>query len=237
MRNAALIAWKESKSYFSTPTAYIVGATFLILTGIFFVRDITAPYAEANVRGLVDWAGFFMIFLSPLLTMRLLAEEQKMGTLELLLTAPVHDWEVVIGKYLASLITLAATVALTLYYVLMIYWFGDPDTGPILSAYFGLFLHAMATLAVGMMASSLTGNQIVSAVVAIAVLLTLHFIDQVTTIVSGTSADIVNGLSLNAHFVDFQRGIVDSSHIVYYLSVAAVFLFITTRSLETRRWR
>jgi len=235
--NAALIAWKESKSYFSTPTAYIVGATFLILTGIFFVRDITAPYAEANVRGLVDWAGFFMIFLSPLLTMRLLAEEQKMGTLELLLTAPVHDWEVVIGKYLASLITLAATVALTLYYVLMIYWFGDPDTGPILSAYFGLFLHAMATLAVGMMASSLTGNQIVSAVVAIAVLLTLHFIDQVTTIVSGTSADIVNGLSLNAHFVDFQRGIVDSSHIVYYLSVAAVFLFITTRSLETRRWR
>lgn len=237
MTNAALIAWKESKSYFSTPMAYVVGATFLVLTGIFFVRDITAPFAEANVRGLVDWAGFFMIFLSPLLTMRLLAEEQKLGTLELLLTAPVHDWEVVVGKYVASLITLSATVALTLYYVLIVYWFGDPDTGPILSAYFGLFLHGMASLAVGMMASSLTGNQIVSAVVAMAVLLTLNFINQVTTLVSGTTADVINGLSISVHFSDFQRGVIDTSHIGYYVSIAAVFLFITVRSLETRRWR
>ncbi len=102
--NTFTVAWKEIKGYFSTPAAYIVGAMFLSLTGIFFVFDVTSPFAEASVRGIVNWASFFIVFLAPLLTMRLLAEEQKLGTLELLMTAPVRDWEVVLGKYIASLI-------------------------------------------------------------------------------------------------------------------------------------
>ena len=122
--NTFTIAWKEVKGYFSTPAAYVVGAMFLALTGIFFVFDVTSPFAEASVRGIVNWASFFIVFLAPLLTMRLLAEEQKLGTLELLMTSPVRDWEVVLGKYIASFVMFATTVAFTLYYVLLLYVFG-----------------------------------------------------------------------------------------------------------------
>ena len=236
MRNTVAIAWKEIKSYFSTPTAYVVGAMFLVLTGIFFVVDVTRPFAEASVRSFIDWASFFILFLAPILTMRLLAEEQKLGTLELLLTAPVRDWEVVAGKFTASFLILVATIAPTLYYVLLLYWFGDPDTGPLLSAYLGLFLHGAAALAVGLLASSLSANQIVAAAVGMAVLLTLSFIGRVADVLSGAGADVLNGLSMDAHFLDFTRGIIDTSNIVYYISLAAVFLFLTIRSLETRRW-
>lgn len=237
MSNTLTIAWRETQSYFSTPTAYVVGAMFLILTGIFFVFDVTTPFPEASVRGFISWASFFVVFLSPLLTMRLLAEEQKMGTLELLLTSPVRDWEVVAGKYIASLLTLVVTIALTSYYVFLLYAFGDPDSGPVLSAYLGLLLFSAAALAIGLMASSLSSNQIVAAVIGMAVLLTLSFINRVADIVSGTAAEVLNGLSMNAHFQDFTRGIVDTGNIVYYVSLTAVFLFMTVRSLETRRWR
>ena len=237
MGNTITIAWKETKAYFTTPTAYIVGAMFLVLTGIFFVFDMTRPFAEASVRNFVTWANLFVMFLAPLLTMRLLAEEQKLGTLELLLTAPVQDWEVVLGKFIASWITLLVIIAFTLYYVILLYVFATPDTGPVLSAYFGLVLYGTASLAVGLMASSLSGNQIVAAVVGIGILLTLSFIDRIAAIVEGVASDVLTGISMNAHFTDFARGVIDTSHIIYYVSMAAVFLFIAVRSLETRRWR
>ena len=168
--------------------------------------------------------------------MRLLAEEQKLGTLELLLTSPVRDWEVVAGKYIAAFLTLSVTMALTLYYVFLLYVFASPDTGPVLSAYLGLYLYGAASLAIGLLASSLSSNQIVAAVIGMAVLLTLSFIDRVADIVSGTAADVLNGFSMTDHFQDFTRGIVDTWHVVYYITLAAVFLFLTVRSLETRRW-
>jgi len=235
--NTFNIAWKETKSYFGTPAAYVVGAMFLALTGVFFVSEITAPFAEADVREIVDWASFFIIFLAPLLTMRLLAEEQKLGTLELLLTSPVRDWEVVIGKYLASLLILAAILAATLYYVLLLYAFGSPDTGPILSGYFGLLLYGAAALAIGMLGSSLSGNQIVAAVVGIAILLMLSYVDRIGELVEGVIRQIVEGMSMNSYIGDFTRGVIDLSGVVYFLSLTAVFIFLTIRSLETRRWR
>lgn len=231
------IAWKETKIYFSTPGAYVVGAMFLILTGIFFVSDIITPFAEASVREIVNWASFFMVFLAPLLTMRLLAEEEKLGTLELLLTSPVRDWEVVLGKYIASYLIFMATLALTLYYVLLLYTYGQPDTGPVITGYLGLLLHGSAGLAVGLMASSLSGNQIVAAVVGIGILLMLEFVDRVAALVGGTAGDVLNGFSLNVHSEDFSRGVIDTANVAYFLSLAAVFLFLTIRSLETRRWR
>lgn len=237
MTNTLIIAWKETRSYFSSPTAYVVGAMFLILTGVFFVFDITRPFAEASVRGYIDWATLFIVFLAPLLTMRLLAEEQKMGTLELLLTSPVRDWEVVVGKYLASLATLTTTLAFTLYYVLLLFIFGDPDIGPLMSAYLGLFLYGAAALAIGIMASSLSGNQIVAAVVGIGILLMLTNVSRIGVLLEGVTADVISGFSMTAHFDDFSRGVLDSSHVVYYISLVAVFLFITVRSLEARRWR
>lgn len=235
--NTFNIAWKETKSYFGTPAAYIVGAMFLGLTGVFFVADVTAPFAEAGVRGIVEWASFFIIFLAPLLTMRLLAEEQKLGTLELLLTSPVRDWEVVLGKYIASFLILAAIVAVTLYYVVLLYSFGDPDTGPVLSGYLGLLLYGAAALAIGLLGSSLSSNQIVAAVVGIAILLMLSFVNLIADIVTGIASEVFNGMSMNEHIVDFSRGVIDTSSVVFFLSLTAVFLFLTIRSLETRRWR
>jgi len=235
--NTFNIAWKETKSYFGTPAAYIVGAMFLGLTGVFFVADVTAPFAEAGVRGIVEWASFFIIFLAPLLTMRLLAEEQKLGTLELLLTSPVRDWEVVLGKYIASFLILAAIVAVTLYYVVLLYSFGDPDTGPVLSGYLGLLLYGAAALAIGLLGSSLSSNQIVAAVVGIAILLMLSFVNLIAEIVTGIASEVFNGMSMNEHIADFSRGVIDTSSVVFFLSLTAVFLFLTIRSLETRRWR
>ncbi|MFL2756833.1 MAG: ABC transporter permease subunit [Dehalococcoidia bacterium] len=237
MRNLIAITLKETRTYFGMPSAYIVGAMFLMLTGIFFVFEITRPFSEAGVRELVDWASFFTVFLAPLITMRLLAEEQKLGTLELLLTSPVHEWQVVTGKYLSSLFILLAIQAVTLYYVLIIYIFGNPDMGPVLSAYIGLILHGATALSVGLLGSSLSSNQIVAAVLGTAVLLFFAFIDRVSVLSEGPVAEFLNSLSMTLRLSDFTRGIIDTSHLVYFLSLIAIFLFLTIRSLETRRWK
>tara|TARA_Y100001960_G_C14664895_1_gene822784 strand:+ start:561 stop:1277 length:717 start_codon:yes stop_codon:yes gene_type:complete len=237
IRNLMAVIKRETKAYFTMPSAYVVGAMFLILTGVFFVFDITQPFAEAGVRGLIDWASFFLIFLAPLLTMRLLAEEQKLGTLELLLTSPVREWEVVIGKYIASLIMLLAILAVTSYYVILMYIFGTPDSGPVLSAYMGLILYGAAALSIGLLGSSLSSNQIVAAVVGTAVLLFFSFINRVSTVIEGAPASFLDALSMESRLADFTRGIIDTSHVIYFASLIAIFVFITIRALETRRWR
>ena len=237
IRNLMAVTRRETKAYFTMPSAYVVGAMFLILTGVFFVFDIDQPFAEAGVRGLIDWASFFLIFLAPLLTMRLLAEEQKLGTLELLLTSPVREWEVVLGKYIASLIMLLAILAVTSYYVILMYIFGTPDSGPVLSAYLGLILYGAAALSIGLLGSSLSSNQIVAAVVGTAVLLFFSFINRVSTVIEGAPASFLDALSMESRLADFTRGIIDTSHVIYFLSLIAIFVFITIRALETRRWR
>ena len=237
INNLMAITWRETKAYFVMPSAYVVAAMFLILTGVFFVFDITQPFAEAGVRGLVDWASFFLIFLAPLITMRLLAEEQKLGTLELLLTSPVREWEVVLGKYIASLIMLLAILSVTFYYVILIYVFGNPDSGPVFSAYVGLILYGATALSIGLLGSSLSSNQIVAAVVGTAVLLFFSFINRVSTVIEGAPSSFLDALSLESRLADFTRGVIDTSHVVYFLSLIAIFVFLTIRSLETRRWR
>ena len=160
-----------------------------------------------------------------------------MGTIELLLTAPVRDLEVVIGKYLASLTVFVIMLGLTLYYPVLLFWFGDPDLGPVFSGYLGFFLLGASFLSVGLLASSLTGNQIVSAVLAFGLLLMVWMLAGAASFVSGTLAEVVNYISLSVHLGDFVKGVIDSTHIVYYLSFIALFVFLTARSLETRRWR
>ena len=237
MRNTAAIAWKETTIYFSSPMAYVVGVVFLALTGFFFVDSISSRLPEASLRTLFQSSTTIFVLWSPLITMRLLAEEQKLGTLELLLTSPVRDSEVVLGKYIASLIILLVTVALTGFYALLLFQFGSPDLGPLLSGYFGFVLYGMATLALGLLASSFTSNQIVAAVVASGVLLLLTFVDVTTDYISGVGGEILGNIGINTHFTDFTRGVIDTNHVVYYLSFTTLALFLTTRSLETRRWR
>jgi ABC-2 type transport system permease protein len=238
MRNTLVIAWKETRTYFTTPMAYIVALVFLALTGYFFVSDILGTsLPEASIRGFVAPITFIMVLMAPVLTMRLLAEEQKLGTMELLLTSPVRDWEIVVGKFLSSFIFYLVALALTLYYVLLLYWFGKPDSGPILAGYLGMILYGAATLSVGLLASSFSGNQIVGAVVGFGILLILTVIDQASNLVSGTASTVVEQVSITFHFEDFTRGVIDLQSVIYYISVTVLFLFLAVRSLESRRWR
>ena len=156
--------------------------------------------------------------------------------MELLLTAPVRDWEVVVGKFLAAFTALMSTYALTLYYVVLLYWVGNPDTGPVFSAYLGLILYGMTALAIGIFASSLSSNQLVAGVVGFVIVLLLSFINLLGDRLPG-GIELFNNLSMNIHFSDFTRGVLDTTHIAYYIAMTAIFLFFAVRSLESRRWR
>jgi ABC-2 type transport system permease protein len=237
MRNALFIAGKELRSYFVSPVAYVIVAFWLFATGFFFWRsiDITGEATLRNVFGVVT---ILLLLISPALTMRLLAEESRTGTLELLLTAPVRDWSVVIGKFLGALGLYATMMGLTLFYPLLLMMLGgDPDWGPIWSGYFGLLLLGMSFLAVGLFASALTSNQMVSAVIAFVILLLLFVISQVAGGVAVGLSDFLVKLSLSNRFDPFQRGIIDLKDVVFFLSFTGVVLFLTVQVVEGRRYR
>ena len=237
MKNTMFIAWKEIRTYFVSPMAYVIMAVYAALASNYFVTSIGGALPEATIRGFILPSTLIFVLLSPLITMRLLAEEQKMGTLELLMTSPIRDYEIVLGKFLAALASLISILIPTSYLVLLLVWFGTPDTGPILSGYLGLILFGMSTLSVGLFASSLSGNQIVAAVVAMGILLILSVIDMASTYVSGVFSEIVLEISITNHFQDFARGVVDTHDIVFYVIFTVFMLFLTVRSLESRRWR
>jgi len=235
VRNTTTIALKEFKSYLASPMAYVVTGIFLVFTGFFFQSSLTT-YSETSIRGFLGWGSILLLLLAPVLTMRLLAEEKKMGTMELLLTAPVRDNEVIVGKFLGSLGILTAMLALTFYYPLLLMWFGDPDWGPIATGYLGLFLLGGASLAVGLFASSLTSNQLVAAVVAGGILCALWFVGMAADLLPEALGEVIGYLSLSYHFPDFMRGVIDTRGIIYYLSITVLFLFLAIRSLESSRW-
>ena len=247
MRTVQAVAWKEIQIYFSSPTAYIVAMIFLIGTGVFFTLELVSPFPKASLSTFligIDFGGFtfggvslMMVLFAPTLTMRLLAEEQKLGTIELLLTSPVRDWEVVLGKYLASLVFLLGTVAVTVYYVVLLVIFADPDPGPIFSGYLGIVLYGAAALSIGILASTVTSNQIVAAVVAMGILLVLYFADFFAGLLGGLTSTVVSEISIKTHFDDFARGVIDTKNIAYYLLLTSFFIFVTIRVLESRRWR
>ncbi len=237
MRTVQAVAWKEIVVYFGSPMAYIVGLIFLAFTGTFFVIDLGDPFPEASLSNFLFGATIILILLAPALTMRLLAEEQKLGTIELLLTSPVRDWEVIIGKYLASLAFLLAMIAVTLYYPVLLLIFADPDPGPIYSGYLGLVLYGAAALSIGILTSTLTSNQIIAFVVAAGILLLLFFASTGAGVVQGIWSTLISEVSIRSHFIDFDRGVIDTKHIVYFLSFIAFFLFLSIRALESRRWR
>jgi ABC-2 type transport system permease protein len=235
VRNTRAIAFKEFRSYLASPMAYIVTGIFLVGTGFFFSISPTT-YFETSIGGFLQTASILLLLLAAVLTMRLLAEERKMGTLELLLTAPVRDSEVILGKFLGSLGILTAMLVLTFYYPILLMLFGDPDMGPIGTGYFGLLLLGSASLAVGIFASSLTSNQLVAAMVAGGILFTLWFIGMAASFLPEALGEIISFLSLSNYFPDFMRGIIDTRGIIYYLSITALFLFLAIRSLENSRW-
>jgi len=238
MRNVLAITGKELRAYFVSPVAYVVTAGFLLIMGIFFAFVIMQPLGSqtASLEPVLGSAPVILLLLAPALTMRLLAEETRSGTMELVLTSPVRDGEVVLGKYLASLLLFLFMLALTLVYVVVLLRFGNPDRGVLVSSYVGAALFGAAFLAVGVLASALTQNQIVAAVISLATLLALWLIDIFASLTRGVLADVLSYLSIIARYNDFMRGVISSQNVIYYLSVIAVALFLATRALETRRW-
>jgi ABC-2 type transport system permease protein len=237
MRNALTIAQKELNTYFASPVAYVVTAFFLLVMGYFFYLLLVLT-SEASMRGVFGNMAVILLFVTPFLTMRLLAEEQRMGTIELLLTSPVRDWEVVLGKYLGALAFLLFMLALTLFYPLLLSRVGSPDWGPVATGYLGVLLIGAACLAIGVFASSLSQNQIVTGFIAFAILIIGWLLGAASNAVGGGPVgSALNYLALNTHFDDFIRGVVDSQHVVYYFILIAVFLFLATRVVEAKRWR
>lgn len=237
MRTVRAVAWKEMQIFFLSPTAYIIGLIFLALTGFFFTLDLGDPFPEATLSPFFQWTVVIFILLAPTLTMRMIAEEAKLGTIELLLTSPVRDWQIILGKYLASLTFFLFLLAMTGFYVILLFVFATPDPGPIYSGYLGLILYGAAALSIGMLTSTLTNNQIVAAVVAMGIMLVMFFTNQAADVVGGLPGEIIVQLGMKTHFDDFDRGVIDTRHILYYLSVVAFFLFLSVRALESRRWR
>lgn len=238
MRRVLAIAYRETLAYFVSPIAYVIALVFVSLTGYFFVDAMSASaFPEATVESYVGRATFILALLGPLLTMRLVAEERKLGTLELLMTSPVLDWEVVVGKFAGAMVVATSAIALTAVYVGLLFLYGNPDPGPIFTAYIGLVLFAGAALSVGLFTSSLTSNQIIAAVLSYGILALLSVIHLAADHVGGAPATVLRELSIVAHYEDFVRGVLDLRHVAYYVSVMVVLLYLTTRTLELGRWR
>jgi ABC-2 type transport system permease protein len=259
MRNILAIVQREFRSYFTSPIAYIVLAIFVFLTGIFF-QTILAGMMETSMRrsimtaqtgqppqpmdmpglltqGLLSTLSVILLFMVPMITMALFSEEKKRGTIELLLTSPITDLQVVLGKFFAAAAFFGVLLASTGVEVAILYLYSDPATGPILSAYLGLLLYGLSVVAIGMFISTLTENQIVAAVMSFGVIMVLWLIDVMANRAEGTTKSILTHLSILSHLDDFLKGVLDTSHVIFYISLMLVGLFLTYRSLDSLRWR
>jgi ABC-2 type transport system permease protein len=228
------IFWKEVKSYFYSPIAYILIGLFILITSIFFWPNLI--YRSADFNGTLSTMGFILIFIIPVLTMRILAEDRKNGTEVVLITSPVSLIEVVVGKYLATLFVYLILTVITFVYPIIQIAFGGQFTVQLVGGYIGFFLLGASFIAVGIFASSLTENQVVAVVIGFVSLLIMWIADSIGSMAGGITAKILNWFSLISRYEDFNKGILALSPIVYYLSFIAVFLFITVRVIEKRRW-
>ena len=236
MKNTMTIAQRELKVYLTSPMAYIVICIFLALAGLFFSVLSSAAYYETSISGFLNWGSLVLLLMSAVITMRLISEERKLGTLELLLTSPIRDSELILGKFLGSLGMLAIMLGLTILYPILLEIYGDPDPGPIISGYIGMFLLGMTCLSVGIFTSTLSSNQIVSAVVAGGILFGLWYIGVAAGYLPEALGNVIQYFSLQYYYPDFLSGFIDTRGIVYYISITALFLFLAIRSVENSRY-
>jgi ABC-2 type transport system permease protein len=236
VRNVWAVATRELRSYFLSPLAYVIIALFVALAGYLFAL-ILANGRQASLSGLVQNVSVLYLFIVPAISMRLLAEEQRTGTVELLLTNPVQEWEIVTGKYVASILLVLVMLGLTLLFPLFLFLFGHPDAGPMITGYLGIFLQAAAFLSVGLWASSLTQNQIVAAIISFAALLILWLSDSLGQFLGGTVGQIVSYTSVINHFQEFPQGVIESKDVIYYLTLVVAGIVLSTLSLQSRRYR
>jgi len=235
LSNIGPIYRRELRSYFDSPVAYVVIVVFLAIVGWFFTSNLFLINV-ASMRVVFELVPLVFLFFVPATTMRLLAEEKKSGTLELLTTKPVRDVEIVLGKFFAAWILLGATLAPTLLYLVTLLVLGNPDPGPVLTGYLGLVLMGGVYIAIGIFASSLTENQIVAFIISLLIVLVLFLADKVLAYVPEGLASTLEFLAIDYHFGNIARGVIDSRNIVYFGSVLGFALMLATVSLERRKW-
>jgi ABC-2 type transport system permease protein len=255
MSNVLAIANKELRSYFASPIAYIVIGLFALLYGYFYVA-IMAYFVRSSmqmgqfgqgpqsmnvnqqlIRPLLQNVTILVLFLMPMITMRTYSEEKRSGTIELLLTSPLTDFEIIMGKFLGGLALYAIMLSVTLIHLAILFMYGRPEWKPILTAYLGLLLLGGCFLATGLFISSLTKNQIVAGMLTFAVFLFLWVITWIGSFSGPTVDKLTNYLSIIDHFDDFGKGVIDTTHVIYYMSFIAFGLFLTAKSVDSERWR
>lgn len=255
MSAVGVVTKKELRAYFTSPIAYAVMAVFLVLTGFFFysllwwfnsqaLQAAQNPYyaQQMNINQMVFGPLFsnmsvILLLMVPLLTMRLFAEEKKIGTEEMLWTSPVSVLQVVLGKFLASFLVLGAMLALSALPAVFAFFYGNPELLPILNGYLGLWLMGGAFLAIGLFFSSLTENQIVAAILTFGALLLFWILNWASGAASGFWKSIINYVSFFQHFDNATQGILDTTDVIYYASLAFFGLFLTHSVIQSRRWR
>ena len=236
MNNVMTIARREFSGYFNGPIAYIVICLVLLVLGIFFWPQFFLQ-GRASVRDMFHLLGLFLLFAAPAMSMGLLAEEKRTGTIEILITMPVRDWEIVVGKYLGVLGLFSVLLLLTLPYPITVSIFGsNMDWGPVFTGYLGLYLYGGAMLALGLLASSVTDNQLIALFIALAICLFFWAIHLFVPFLPSGTGDFFQWISLDFHFRSIMRGVIDTRDVLYFLSVIALSLMISFRSLESRRW-
>jgi ABC-2 type transport system permease protein len=235
LSNIGPIYRREIRSYFNSPVAYVVIVVFLAIVGWFFTSTLFLVNV-ATLSTLFEVTPWVFIGFIPAITMRLLAEEKKSGTIELLTTKPVHDVEIVLGKFLAAFSLLAATLLPTLIYVITMGILGDLDMGPVFTGYLGLLMMGAVFIGIGLFASSLTENQIVAFILSLLIVLGLFLVDKMLIFLPDALSTTLEFLSVDRHFSSIARGVIDSRDLIYFISVLGFSLYLTTVSLGRRRW-
>ena len=238
MPTAIAVARREMRTFFNSPIAYIVLCGFLLLAGWLFFSTLFLG-GQASLRGFFGLAPVLFVVFAPALTMRLIAEERKTGTVELLLTLPVRDVEVVLGKFLAALGMVAAALVCTLPYAISVSALaaeGTPfDWGSTVAGYIGLLFLAASFLALGLWASALSRNQIVGFIIGLLLCFAFYFVDKFAVLLPGVLGEALEYLSADYHFQNIARGVVDSRDLLFYLSLTGAGLFLTTQALARAR--
>ena len=254
MSNVLAIAHKELKSYFASPIAYIVIGMFAVMFGFFFYSLLiffdrqsmqmagmggpqTVNINDQLIRPVFLNTTVINLFLLPMITMRTYSEEKRSGTIELLLTSPLTDFQIIMGKFLGAMGLYAAMLSVTLVHIGTLFYFGNPEWWPIVTAYLGLLLMGGCFISLGLLISSLTKNQIVAGTITFALFLMLWVINWIASFTGPTTQTVLNYLSITDHLNDFTLGVLDTKHLVYYMSFIAFGLFLTARSVDTERWR
>jgi len=240
MKNALTIFKKELRSYFSSPVGYVFIIFYLLVSNafFFFVQDFFKQ-GQDSMRGYFAAMPWIFLFFVPAISMRLWAEEKKMGTVELLLTMPLKEWEVVLGKFLAAFAFLGIALLFSLTVPISLAYLGKPDFGVIVGSYVGALFLGSAYLAIGLYISSLTENQVVAFIISLAVIFVLLLVGIAPVWLNavGSLVSFCDYVSLLSHFNNVTRGVIDSRDVVYYASVIVLFLYLNVKNIEARKWR